>query len=396
MTRSLILFVLFGASSFALAADWPRFRGPNGNAVSLESSLPTKWSKSEGIRWKAELPARGVSSPVVVGGKVYLTCSSGAKDDRLHVLAFDAKTGKQLWHRQLAATGGTNCHPMGGMAATTPVADEQGVYALFPTGDLAAFDADGNMRWYRSIVSDYPSVTNQVGMASSPILAAGRLILPMDNAGESFLAGLDTKTGQNVWKVSRPKESNWMTPTVRQVGDVTEILFPTNTEIAAYDATSGSKIWSKKGSGGSIPSPSVVEGVIYMPTKGMTAMKLENGELKELWSSTKMGSGMSTPVIFDGMVYSATSAGVLRAAEAKTGAEKWSERFKGKATASPIAGDGKVYVLNEKGEMTVFKAGAKGEILAVNDVGEETLATPAISGGAIYIRTDKTLFCVGN
>jgi len=136
------------------AGDWAQFTGPNASGVSPEKNLPAEWSKDKGIKWKAELPARGVSSPVVVGNRVYVTCSSGSRDDRLHVLCFDAATGKQLWHRQLQATGGTSCHPKSCMAANTPVADESGVYALFATGDLAAFDADGTLRWYRSLVGD--------------------------------------------------------------------------------------------------------------------------------------------------------------------------------------------------------------------------------------------------
>jgi hypothetical protein len=124
---------------------------------------PTEWSQRQGHAWQAKLPARGVSSPVVAGGRVYVTCSSGTRDDRLHVLCFDAGSGKQLWHRQLQGTGSTAAHPKSSMAANTPVADETGVYALFATGDLAAFDADGTLRWYRSLVGDYPTITNQVG-----------------------------------------------------------------------------------------------------------------------------------------------------------------------------------------------------------------------------------------
>ncbi len=392
-----IAWIALGSSSI-MAADWPQFRGTDGTGVTAETGLPTEWSKTTGYRWKTALPARGVSGPVVSNGIIYLTASSGKKDDRLHVLAYDYKTGKELWHRQLAATGGTNCHPMTCMAAPTPVADETGVYALFATGDLAAFDADGTLRWYRSLVADYPTITNQVGMASSPILADGKLIVPMDNAGESFLAAVDTKSGTNIWKTERLREINWVTPVARSTdGRTPEILFPGRDGLSAYDSATGKKLWNLKGVGGDIPTPTVIGGVVYAPSRGLVALTIENGMSKELWKSVKLSSGMSSPVIYDGIVYAASSAGVVNAADAKTGESLWAERYgqKDKASASPIAGDGKVYVFAEKGLTTVFKAGRQTEVLASNDLGEEILGTPAVSGGAIIIRTDKTLYCIG-
>ncbi len=398
MNRILLFAVFLGFTASTTASDWPQFRGPNGTSVSEEKDLPTTWSKTEGHRWKVALPARGVSGPVVVGSTIYLTASSGKKDDRLHVLAYDFKTGEQRWHRQFAATGGTNCHPMTCMAAPTPVADDTGVYALFATGDLAAFDSDGTLRWYRSLVGDYPTITNQVGMASSPILADGKLIVPMDNAGESFLAAIDVKIGTNLWKTDRLREINWVTPVTRSAdGRTPEILFPGRDGLSAYDAATGKRIWQLKGLGGDIPTPTVSNGIVYTPSRGVVAMKIEGGMGTEVWKSAKLASGMSSPVVYDGVVYAASSAGVVNAADAKTGDSLWSERYgqKDKASASPIAGDGKVYVFAEKGLTTVFKAGRTAEILSNNDIGEEILGTPAVSGGAIIIRTDKTLFCIG-
>lgn len=392
----LVLSTGYSVLGTATAGEWSQFRGPNGAGVSDEKNLPVKWSKTEGHRWKAEIPARGVSGPVVFGGKIFLTASSGVRDDRLHVLAYDFKTGKKLWQRQLAATGGTNCHPMTCMAAPTPVADETGVYALFATGDLAAFDTDGTLRWYRSLVGDYPTITNQVGMAASPILVDGKLIVPMDNAGESFVAALDTKTGTNLWKTPREKDISWVTPVVRSSdGRTPEILFPGKDGLSAYDAATGKRLWNYKPLGGDIPSPTVRENVLYLPRGGVTTLKLEGTEPKKVWASPKMGSGMSSPLVYDGVVYAAAN-GVMNTADAASGASLWSERFsQDKASASPIGADGKVYVFSEKGKTTVMKAGRTFEQLSENDVGEEILGTPAVSGGAIVIRTDKTLFCIG-
>jgi outer membrane protein assembly factor BamB len=393
--RWLSLMCLLLLVSVSPAENWSRFRGPNGTSVSSETGLPVSWSKTENIKWKADLPARGVSSPVVHNGRVYVTCSSGRKDDRLHTLAFDAATGKQLWHRQLAATGGTNCHPMTCMAAPTPVADDSGVYVLFATGDLAAFDTDGTLRWYRSLVGDYPTITNQVGMASSPILYKDKLLIPMDNNGESFLAAIDTQTGTNLWKADRKREINWVTPIVRETGGTAEVLFPDPGELIAYNADTGEKLWSHPGAAGSIPSPTLADGVIYAPARGLVALKPEGSKAKEVWQSPKVQTGMSSPVVYDGIVYGASPNGTLTAADAKTGKVLWQERYKGKAHASPVAGDGKVYVTNETGTVTVFQAGREPEVLSVNDLDDETLATPAISGGCLFIRTKSALYCIG-
>ncbi len=399
MNRYLLTSALTLALAVTLsAADWAQFKGPNATGVSPEKNLPTEWSKTAGQKWKATLPARGVSSPIVFGDRVYVTCSSGIRDDRLHVLCFDATTGKQLWHRQLQATGGTAAHPKSCMAANTPVADETGVYALFATGDLAAFDTDGTLRWYRSLVGDYPTVTNQVGMAASPVLVRDRLIVPMDNAGESFLAAVDTKYGKNVWKAERPRDINWVTPIVRTVGNTTEVLFDAPSGLAAYDAASGEKRWASKLTKGSIPTGTLDGDTLYMPVGGVTAIKLgpKGPEGEPVMKAKDVQPGMPSPLVYLGKVYAVTGQGTATCADAKTGKLLYKERVKGAFSASPVAGDGKVYFLNETGGCTVIDGKADTfEVLAVNELGEETLGTPAIANGRIFIRTDKALYAIG-
>ena len=392
MTRTAIAtFTLLAVIS--VAADWPGFRG-DGTGASAEKNLPAGFSESSGLRWKASLPGRGVSGVVTHGERVYVTASSGPRDDRLHVLCFDAATGAKLWQRQLAATGSTAAHPDTCMAAPTPVADATGVYALFASGDVAAFDADGTLRWYRSLVGDYPTVTNQVGMASSPLLADGKLIVPMDNVGESFLAALDLATGRNVWKTARAKEMNWATPAVRTLPDGgSEILYP-GRDLAAYDAATGAKKWSAKLPGG-IASPTVAGDLLLTPGGGLNASKLGAAGVTELWKSPRLQTGMSSPVAYEGKVYGVTSAGLLLCLDAATGKVQWDFRVKGKFSASPVAADGKLYLFNEEGKLLAIKFGAEPELLAESATGERGQATPAVSGGAIYLRGDKSLFCVG-
>jgi outer membrane protein assembly factor BamB len=385
---------------FPLAADWPQFRGPNGSGVSAEKNLPIVFTKTEGVRWKVDLPARGVSSPVVVADKVFVTCSSGVRDDRLHLLAFDVATGKKLWHRQLAATGGTAAHPKTCMAAPTPVADANAVYALFATGDMVAFDHSGKLLWYRSLTGDYPTISNQVGMAASPVLFQGKLIVPMDNAGDSFLAAIDVANGKNLWKTERPRDINWVTPAIREItSDETEVIFQGPKDLVAYDLATGKKKWSHK-VGGSSPTPSLAEGMLFVSSGGLSAFKPGDGKLEEVWKSPKFQTGYSSALFYDGRIYAANpSSGIVYCADAKTGKVLWEERMKGMGkptfSASPVAGDGKVYILSETGTLNVLKAGDESDVLGTSEISEECLATPAIAGGAVIVRTDKSLWCIG-
>lgn len=399
MNRYTVACILSGLMGFALlAGDWSQFKGPNASGVSPDKNLPVEWSRDAGIKWKASLPSRGVSSPVVAGNHVYVTCSSGNRDDRLHVLCFDAATGKQLWHRQIQGTGGTACHPKTCMAANTPVADDSGVYALFATGDLVAFDADGSLRWYRSLVGDYPAISNQVGMASSPVLVKDRLIVPMDNAGDSFMAAIDTKYGKNLWKAERPRDINWVTPLVREIRGKTEILFSGPSGLMAYDAGSGEKRWAYKSGSGNIPTAALDGDTLYLPVNGVSKVKLDDSGVKgePQWKVPAMQPGMSSPLVYGGRVYVANGQGFLTCADAKTGKELYKERLKGAFSASPIAGDGKIYCLNETGVCSVVKADSDTfDVLATNDLGEETLGTPAIANGVIFIRTDRAIYAIG-
>jgi len=387
--------IVVGMMACVHAADWPQFRGPKGQSVADDAKLPVEFSATEGQRWTANLPGRGVSSPVVIGNRVYLTAASGADGDRLHVLCYQLADGKLLWQRQMWATGSTFCHPDTNMAAPTPVADKTGVYALFASGDVVAYDPDGNLKWYRSLVSDYPEISNNVGMASSPVLYQDTLILPMDNAGDSFLAAVDTRYGKNIWKVKRPREINWVSPVVRTVGDTTELLFQSDSELTAYNIKSGDVMWTYKTEGlSTIPSPFLVEKRLYIPASGLIALEITEKEPTKVWTSPTLRTGMSSPFYYKGYLYGVNGAGVLMSADAADGKIKEQQRLKGKFSSSPVAGDGKIYAANEDGTVFVVKAGESLEILAENKLGGRIQATPAIADGCLLIRTDEKLYCI--
>jgi outer membrane protein assembly factor BamB len=394
-----IIVVAAYIPGLACAGDWTQFRGPLGMAVSDETGLPVKWSETEGIRWKADLPGRGLSNPVIAGGKVFVTASSGYRENKLHVLAFDVASGKKLWERTFWSTGGTQCHPKTCMAAPTPVTDGKAVYALFATADLAALDADGNLLWYRSLVRDYPTITNQVGMSSSPVLHKDVLIVPMDNVGESFLAGIDKNTGKNLWKIERNRDINFLTPLVVPNGDKAEVIFPSPKDLAAYDVDTGKKTWSYQGAetASDIPSPVAGKDFLLIPGKELVRLKPPTDKTTPeiVWKTNEMKIGFMTPLLYKDRIYGVNSAGVLLCVDASDGKMLWKQRLKGTFSASAVAADGKIYVVNEEGTTFVIDAATEGKVLATNELKDTMLATPAMADGAIFFRSDKALYCIG-
>jgi outer membrane protein assembly factor BamB len=386
---------LLGITWPVAAADWPQFRGPGSRAVSEDAAVPIAWGPDQNIRWKVPLPGRGVSSPVIIKGKLFLTASSGYHDRHLHVLCFDAATGKRLWERQLAPTGSTTCNPKTCMAAPTPAADRKAVYALFATGDLAAFDHDGTLLWYRSLAGDYPDAANQVGMASSPVLAGDTLLLPMENPGDSYAAGIDVHTGKNRWRHSRARDINWVSPVLAELQGKPCALFQTSKDLTAYDPDTGAVRWSFASEPTSnVPSPLVGKGRVFVA--GSQYMALEPtaiGAPEVVWRSGKLGLHYASPVYYQDRIYGLTSVGLSCLAPGD-GAQLWVKRMRGLFWASPIVINGKIYIINEQGETVVLQTGDTPKVLATNELKDTILATPAVADGALYLRSDRFLYCI--
>ena len=186
----------------ARADDWPQFRGPAGNGIATGPRLPTKLD-TRSVTWAVDLPGRGLSSPVIIGDRVFVTASSGARQDRLHVLCFNLADGSLRWERQFWATGRTMTHEKISAATPSPASDGRRIFAIFSSNDCAALDLDGDLLWYRGLGRDYPNASNSLGMSSSLVVADGVLVAQVENDSESFTAGLDAATGLNRWKTGR-------------------------------------------------------------------------------------------------------------------------------------------------------------------------------------------------
>lgn len=402
MKWSLLIFaVVFAIANGARAEDATQFRGPGGLGISKETNLPGKWSSTENIRWKASLPGYGLSNPVIANGRVYVTATAAYEQKREVVICFDVKTGKKLWERQVWATGTTQCHKKTNMAAPTPITDGDRVYALFATGDLVCYDKDGDLVWYRSLVGDYPTIGNNVGMASSPTIWNDLILVCMENVGESFAAGIDKRTGENRWRIERPRKINWVSPVVVQNSGQPEVVFHGSTGIDAHDPATGKKKWSApKQSVTGYASLTYGDGVVFAPGEKFTAFRLgkTGAEPEVLWQSIKMRPGYCSPIAHDGLVYVVAGGGVVNCADAKTGEILWTHRLEagGSYTASPLLGDGKLYVTNEAGVTTVLQTGRKeAKVLATNAISDTILASPVASDGAIFLRSDSALYCIG-
>lgn len=392
--------VMAGLSSLAVvqAGDWRQFRGNESNGVGDEVLPPTRWSLTENIGWKASLPGRGLSSPIIVGDRVFVTCSSGFRQDRLHVLCFAVSDGAKLWERQYTATGRTGSHPKTCVASSTPASDGQRVFALYSSNDLACLDLDGNLQWFRGLTYDHPNASNSLGMASSPIVVDNTLITQIENDSQSLATGIDVGTGVSRWTSVRPKRANWSSALVwpkRFGGGEDLALLQSSEGIAAVRPNTGDVLWKYTDGASTIPSSVVADGVVYAVSHGITALKppTDSASLEQLWRVGKLAPGTGSPLVYKDRLYSINNAGVILAADVKTGDIKWQLRIPGPFTGSPIAAAGHLFVFNEAGEGHCVKLGDEaGELVSSNNLGEVFLCTPAESNGALYIRSDQALW----
>ena len=395
------LFVALAFAPCLMAADWLGFRGTQSSG-SASTRLPETWGDSgdetENIAWRQELPGRGISGPIVVEDRVLVTACSGYRQDRLHVLCFSDTSGAKLWERQLWATGRTMTHPKTCTAAPTPVSDGQRVYAYYSTNDVACFDLDGNLQWVRGLSLQYPNASNSLGLASSPVVVDGVLVIKIETDSQSLAVGLDAQTGQTKWEIDRPKRASWASPLVlRRPEGGSLVTLQSGEHLTAYDPQTGEPVWQLQ-EGCDSKASSITNGeTVYVPTSGLLALRPRtDGEPEVLWENFQLRSSTSTPLIHNGRVITFDGK-VLGCGDAQTGDVLWKTRVSGRFSSSPVAADGHVVIFNEDGKGYVVRIGEKeGEIVGGGDLNEEIIASPAVANGAIYIRSDQHLWKIGS
>jgi outer membrane protein assembly factor BamB len=334
-----------------------------------------------------------------------MTSTEAGGELLLAVEAFRRSDGKRLWQYRMPAVGDRQeNHEKHNLATPTPVSDGERVYAWFGTGQIVALDLNGRELWKRHLAGDYGSFLNDWGHGSSPTLYKDLLILQCDHKPHAYLLALDRRTGGERWKVARGRgRVSHSTPVVVPGPKGDELIVNSSTRVDAFDPATGKPLWHA-GSDRQTPIPSAVfhDGAIYMSRgyRNSDILAIRTGGAGDIpesqfqWRMPSGGSYVPSILHYQGLLYMTNEVGVVTCAEASSGKKLWQRRLNGIFFASPVAGDGKVYLLSETGETFVLRAGREPEVLATNDLGERFLASPAISGGRIFLRSDGTLFAI--
>lgn len=396
MKTPLLALLLALLAPAAARADWLNFRGPDGSGHDSGIARTVGKLGEDTIAWKAALPGRGLGSPILVGDKVFVTAASGPAQQQLHVLCFAADDGAPLWERRFWATGRTMSHNKTNVAAPTPASDGERIYALYSSNDLVCLDFEGNVVWMRGLTLDYPNASNSLGMASSPLVVGDTLVAQIENDSESFAAGFELLTGVNKWKLDRPKAANWTSPTVlRKDGEAIVALQSGEGVLGVHPAT-GSTAFELGGGASTIPSGAAVGDELYLPSAGLTAVKLAAAgeEPKKLWNQPNQRPGTASVLVVGERLYLVNNAGVMTCADRRSGEKIWEFRLKGPFSGSPVAGgDGRIYLFSEQGVGQVVEAaGEAGTVSSEVELGETILSTPALAEGALYVRSDGHLW----
>ena len=435
--QSLVGLGLSGLLSVsALAQNWPSFRGPFARGVADQQDLPTDWDVKTGrnIRWKADIPGQGHSSPVVWGERVFVTSvirenpppvalgdTGGialADDKASHtwrVTCLNSKDGRVLWSKDvMSAVPRATRHVKASQANSTPVTDGRVVVAILGSEGMVAFDWDGTLKWRADLGVLNPGLygdpTSEWGHGSSPIIFEDLVIVQADRHKDSYLAAFDLASGKRKWNVPRVERPVWSTPTLHTTGDRTDLIVVGGEYVRGYDPRTGQELWKFKDEAEvKTPTPFVADDLIVLSGgyRGRPIYALKTGARGDIsvpetaksgaflaWRSEAGGPYTTTPLAYEGILYAIRDEGILGTYDLKTGATIYRERTNATHSASPIGSDGKVYAAAEDGEVIVLKAGRSFEVLARNDMGEVLMATPAISSNTLFIRTAGHLYAV--
>jgi outer membrane protein assembly factor BamB len=419
MMRAIAILLLLAAS--AGAQDWPRFRGPGGQGHSPETGLPESWNATTNVAWKTEIPGEGWSSPIVWGDKVFVTATTdGGKS--CHVACVNAADGKPAWTTKVFEQATERKEGKNSWATPTPVTDGERVYAVFGGGSVAALDFSGKVLWTNHDVKFY----SRHGLGASPIVHEGLLVMPYDGSQRVDKAGqypkvtdeertgwqlpwdkaevvaLDAKTGARAWTAKRGMSRiAHVTPMVVDG----QILSIAGDAVQGFEPKSGRLLWTVVSEGeGVTPSPAVGDGMVFassgFPKATLRGIKLGgSGDVTAThiaWEQKKGCPTQPSLLYVKPYLYGVTEAGVATCWKGESGEIVWQERLADKTafSASPVFADGKIYVLSEAGETFVLAPGAAFKVLARNPLGEKCQASPAVSRGRIYIRSDRNLFCI--
>jgi outer membrane protein assembly factor BamB len=421
---------MLGAGALAcverMLANWPQWRGPAANGLAPEQEAPLRWGRRENIVWKSPLPGLGTSTPILWDDRVFLTCQmgdgpfdqggqdfeaarlarrSGERQVEFAVQAFARADGKLAWQHRFPAEGELPpVHKKHNLASASCVTDGERVYAWMGNGRTLAFDLAGRVIWQRRLGEEFRPFDIAWGHGSSPVLYKDNILLLCDHPGGAYLLALDKRRGQQRWKADRGDARSYTTPLVAPGPRGDELIVNTSRRLEALDPTTGELLWYT-GEPNRVPigMPVFHDGVLYA-TRGYhsgpyfavkTGGRGDVTKTHVLWEVKTGAPYVGSLLYYDGLLYMATERGIVSCVDPHNGAVIWRERLGGCYTSSPVAAGGRIYLFNEDGEGLVLEPGRTLRVLARNRLDERVLASPAVSDGRLFIRTDEHLYCIG-
>jgi outer membrane protein assembly factor BamB len=399
-----LIALLLVSAAFVRSEDrWPRLGGPDGSSHSTETGLPTQWT-AENILWKSALKGFGQSSPCIWDGRIFLTTALNDGRERM-VFAVDQRDGRILWEH-IAWTGEPErTHVMNGHASATCATNGQVVVAFFGKGGLHGYTLDGKHLWSR----DLGDFAGPWGTAASPIFHGDTVIQNCDSeSAESFLQAVDSQTGETIWKTPREAIRGWSTPIVINTGDREELVLNGHTGVRGYDPRSGAELWwCKSFNGRGEPVPAYAHGLLYVINglAGDVYSVRPGGEgnitqTNMVWHTPRRaGRDLPSPVVIGDYLLGCSMAGVLVCYDTATGKELWKERIGPKFSSTPLVAEGRAYFQSEEGDTIVLEPGPQIKIVGESKIesdSEELFRSSIVpSGGRLYIRSNKFLYCIG-
>ena len=408
--NSIVWFISCSLAADLCASEWRQFRGPTGQGNATATDVPLRWAAASNVRWKAPVTG-GWSSPILSNGRLFVTSAvtKPSSDASLRAVCLDAATGRVGWDVEALTADSKKAeqiHEKNSLASPTPVVDFDRLYVHFGHMGTAAINFDGKVLW-RQTALEYSPVH---GNGGSPALVDDLIVFGCDGGEAPFLAALDRLSGEIRWKTPRrakvEKSFSFSTPLVIEVDGKKQIVCPASGLVAGYDPGDGQELWRVRyGEGYSvIPRPVYAHGLLFICT-GFNRPQLlairpvsHGGDLTAThiaWRHAKGVPNTPSPIVVGDELFFVSDSGVASCLDARTGKVHWSERLGGAFSASPVAAEGRVYFLNEEGTCYVVAADTEYKLLATNELGERTFASPAVADGALFLRSESSVWRIG-
>ncbi|MFN8241502.1 MAG: PQQ-binding-like beta-propeller repeat protein [Bacteroidales bacterium] len=373
--------------------NYPNFRGEGGTGFSGKKNIPVSWDgpSGNGILWKTAIPLPGYNSPVIWGTKVFVTGSDGKSQE---VFCFDITDGKLLWTVKI---GTGNKAPVvsaeTGYAPSTVATDGTGVYAIFPTGEIAAVDMNGKVLWER----DLGMPENHYGHASSLLVYKGNVIVQFDQRVNPRVMALSCSTGKTTWSTDRQVKVSWSSPIIVNTGTRNELILVADPYVISYNPDNGKELWRLECITGEVgPSLTHSNGIVFSVNEYSKLSAIRAGDQPAvIWENNEYLSDIPSPVATDKYLFLATTYGLLVCYDARNGTKYWEKDLGSTVFSSPVVAEGKIYLLDRKGVMHIFLADKELSLVGEPNLGEESACTPAFTNGKILIRSESSLYCIG-